>query len=622
MASEENIGKLHRIAQLGSNEVIEYENFRESLLRSIDKELDVDQVMIKMIEVSEGQLLGTYKSGVFIFSTDIMKSAEKLVYEENRRTPGTKEYEMAHRNEDNVNANIDFDNVTKEQLDVMVKNFEFLDRRQREIVLKSFETLSTEQKIQVADGVIKDFSEARKSSNASPETDKKYEALEEVAKFEKRKLILLEKLKDINLSPEEREALLPELIEISRIELFDKIKSYERTDNPDERAKLLKEMAEMTGLEENAVRQNFLSHDVDLSAQMDAFLEKQATMYLIEISKMQNITISHDYERYISDDITKWVMQEKALQSKGNDGKFSLDQTAFGRIISSASTQLSRTVTLMNEVADIIRNKSNFENAGQLEELISQFQDRYDTVQTVRSSGIIDLKLLRDKAAIMRHNSGKSTAGIEPGEKPIGTDEFVEIFDKAAVDITYHQPDFDNSLFKNEYKTINYDVITHEQILAIEEQERKAKEIVSRGSHKNAQETEEIREIVEDKIEKRMDDDRKSLPLKESLGTKIKRGLFNIKKKVTSMMDSLKKGGSKVQDSIDSEDTSNPDTSSTSNTLGQSNGDKNVQAPVDYLNTQYKLNFKQAAQDAKMAAEKSDYGKKSAGELTQDEEQL
>ena len=66
MASEENIGKLHRIAQLGSDEVIEYENFRETLLKSIDKELDVDQVMIKMLEVSEGQSLGTYKNGVFI----------------------------------------------------------------------------------------------------------------------------------------------------------------------------------------------------------------------------------------------------------------------------------------------------------------------------------------------------------------------------------------------------------------------------------------------------------------------------------------------------------------------------------------------------------------------------
>ena len=141
MASEENIGKLYRIAQLDSDEVIEYANFRETLLRSIDKELDVDQVMIKMLEVSEGQSLGKYKNGVFIFSTDIMKSAEKLVHEENSRIPGTQEYEMAHRNDKLI---IEQENFSEIPTIEKCKRFFELTKEQREEIIDRFSELKYE----------------------------------------------------------------------------------------------------------------------------------------------------------------------------------------------------------------------------------------------------------------------------------------------------------------------------------------------------------------------------------------------------------------------------------------------------------------------------------------------
>uniref|UniRef100_UPI0025A0A984 hypothetical protein n=1 Tax=Klebsiella pneumoniae TaxID=573 RepID=UPI0025A0A984 len=68
MALEENIGKLHRLAQENNEELIDYGSFRASLMRSIDKDLDVDQMIIKMIEASENNVIGTYKNGVFVFS--------------------------------------------------------------------------------------------------------------------------------------------------------------------------------------------------------------------------------------------------------------------------------------------------------------------------------------------------------------------------------------------------------------------------------------------------------------------------------------------------------------------------------------------------------------------------
>ena len=79
MASEENIGKLYRIAQEEHGERINYESFRESLMRSISADLDIDEMIIKMLESSEGVSIGTYKNGVFVFSNEVIKTAEKLV---------------------------------------------------------------------------------------------------------------------------------------------------------------------------------------------------------------------------------------------------------------------------------------------------------------------------------------------------------------------------------------------------------------------------------------------------------------------------------------------------------------------------------------------------------------
>ena len=85
MASEENIGKLYRIAQEEHGERINYESFRESLMRSISADLDIDEMIIKMLESSEGVSIGTYKNGVFVFSNEVIKTAEKLVIEDAKK---------------------------------------------------------------------------------------------------------------------------------------------------------------------------------------------------------------------------------------------------------------------------------------------------------------------------------------------------------------------------------------------------------------------------------------------------------------------------------------------------------------------------------------------------------
>lgn len=161
MVLEENIGKLHRLAQENNEELIDYGSFRASLMRSIGKDLDVDQMIIKMIEASENNVIGTYKNGVFVFSDEVIKSAEVLVRKENKKRTGN-----IYEDESNKKDEIKLDYEDDKKLSQKVKDL-LSGKYSREEFVEKYSLLSEEDKRDAYDATQRKVNETMASMDAS-----------------------------------------------------------------------------------------------------------------------------------------------------------------------------------------------------------------------------------------------------------------------------------------------------------------------------------------------------------------------------------------------------------------------------------------------------------------------
>ena len=161
MVLEENIGKLHRLAQENNEELIDYGSFRASLMRSIGKDLDVDQMIIKMIEASENNVIGTYKNGVFVFSDEVIKSAEVLVRKENKKRTGN-----IYEDESNKKDEIKLDFEDDKKLSQKVKDL-LSGKYSREEFVEKYSLLSEEDKRDAYDATQRKVEEMMASMDVS-----------------------------------------------------------------------------------------------------------------------------------------------------------------------------------------------------------------------------------------------------------------------------------------------------------------------------------------------------------------------------------------------------------------------------------------------------------------------
>ena len=704
MASEENIGKLHRIAQLGSDEVIEYENFRETLLKSIDKELDVDQVMIKMLEVSEGQSLGTYKNGVFIFSTDIMKSAEKLVHEENRRIPGTKEYEMAHQNDKTTNEQEDLSALPMIE---KCKRFAELSYEQRQEIISRFPDLNLDEKIATIESLRGEVESLRKMG-AAPEPildeseheisisrfltyklayvdekdpSKKAELLENV-KLEARTLVgyYLKKLDDKDsLSEKEYENLLVEFANVvgESLENVKDALSLEEEIKPEDwieqavynvkkeafHENLLKKLSENTSSEKIP---QVMKEKIDLLAQTYRkrrdIEEARSVVGLtyasnaIEQTRAQGVTLYENFseqngEKSLGNTDELRSKDSVSISNKGKSGYFKSNEYTcesygvnmqmmetykysvnlygyFGNFeehtpISAPETRLGKFFAKRNQekreavVAEKVQRNFSLENE-QLPQEGEQLRRK------------IDVDFILESYTARRGAIGQIFSTSKPGPNipPITDAEMsrkkgILSEDLIVGDATISEIISNDIVGKITPEPIAPEIVTPEPV---------APEVVTPEpivAEELNVEDEKINQGAEPVTQTAVS--QSSLPKEITESDKMRRGFWNIGKKISNVIKAIvsqdKSKGlfARIAEALNDSDTSNVDTTgttSTSSSAGPAVENKPVQAPVDYLNTQFKLDFKQASQEAKAAEAKAAQGKEGAGELTQEEYQL
>ena len=125
---------------------------------------------------------------------------------------------------------------------------------------------------------------------------------------------------------------------------------------------------------------------------------------------------------------------------------------------------------------------------------------------------------------------------------------------------------------------------------------------------------EKVAQQVVEQVEERKDESavQSNLPKEVTWVDRAKQGLFKFGKKLSNVVkavaskDKSKGLFDRIAEAINSEDTSSSDTtnnSGTSATAGPGVDEKSAQNHVDYLNTQFKVDVKQAAESAKAAAE-------------------
>ena len=141
-----------------------------------------------------------------------------------------------------------------------------------------------------------------------------------------------------------------------------------------------------------------------------------------------------------------------------------------------------------------------------------------------------------------------------------------------------------------------------------------------------------VQQVEEQAVEENSRNDIESnLPKELTWVDRAKQGLFKVGKTISNVIKAVTdKNSSKglferIADAINSDNNSTSDSSSssgTSSSAGPSVDEKPIQAPVDYLNTQFKVDVKLAAETAKAASEKQAQRRDASSELTQDEEQL
>lgn len=141
-----------------------------------------------------------------------------------------------------------------------------------------------------------------------------------------------------------------------------------------------------------------------------------------------------------------------------------------------------------------------------------------------------------------------------------------------------------------------------------------------------------VQQVEEQAVEENSRNDIESnLPKELTWVDRAKQGLFKVGKTISNVIKAVTdKNSSKglferIADAINSDNNSTSDSSSssgTSSSAGPSVEEKPIQAPVDYLNTQFKVDVKLAAETAKAASEKQAQRRDASSELTQDEEQL
>lgn len=248
MASEENIIKLYKIAQEKNEELIEYSSFRESLLKSIDKDKDIDQMIQKMLEASKGQHIGEYKNGLFVFSNDIIKTAEKMAYEENIRTPGTEEYERFHANEKEVdNSNIS--NEDSQSISEQIKNFSKMSQDERRDLLDRYESFSYEDVENLANEISGTIEEVRETGLVSGD---EIEIMERGKKFAElaMKLFALEKELQEETDKEKRNELLTRIETLTSETMEECFEQLNRTDlTENERIFCLNQLSSLTSID-------------------------------------------------------------------------------------------------------------------------------------------------------------------------------------------------------------------------------------------------------------------------------------------------------------------------------------------------------------------------------------
>lgn len=248
MASEENIIKLYKIAQEKNEELIEYSSFKESLLKSIDKDKDIDQMIQKMLEASKGQHIGEYKNGLFVFSNDIIKTAEKMVYEENIRTPGTEEYERFHANEKKVdNSNIS--NEYSQSISEQIKNFSKMSQDERRDLLDRYESFSYEDVENLAMEISRTIEEVRDTGLVS---DDEIEIMERGKKFAElaMKLFALEKELQEETDKGKRNELLIRIETLTSETMEECFEQLNRTDlTENERIFCLNRLSSLTSID-------------------------------------------------------------------------------------------------------------------------------------------------------------------------------------------------------------------------------------------------------------------------------------------------------------------------------------------------------------------------------------
>lgn len=235
MASEENIEKLYRVAQVGSTEPIEYEGFRKDLLKSIDNDLDIDQVLIMMLRVVEHQPLGTFKNGVFHFSTDIIKKATNLVIEDNIKIINSletsNEATTAVPVQEQITDKID---LSKEDLNKMISNWWTLGTKDKIDILGNIDKLDPKVQQVVVTTVI-DETKAAINSSTTMSDKEKAEKTEELEKIRKniniflKKNELIEKFNDPKLSFDDKASVVAELLECRRRELVSRYRSSSKS---------------------------------------------------------------------------------------------------------------------------------------------------------------------------------------------------------------------------------------------------------------------------------------------------------------------------------------------------------------------------------------------------------
>lgn len=278
MASEENIGKLYRIAQQNEEEIIEYSNFRNDLLRTIDKDLDVDEVIIKMLEISQNQTLGSYKNGVFVFSTDVMNIAEKSVREESRQITENIEQENVIQNSIIKDAKL-----SDVDLRQMVSNFSMLTREEKMKVIDNFSRLTVEEQQIVGTQVLDLFQNAVDSELELSEDEKKQAfGITAALKFQMKKMGLIGKYNSQGISKEDKENVIKGLVKIRRDEIKGFVDSYYRCKTDEERKIILEGLSEVLQMDEKSVKRYFLLSDVELDENIDKYLNDLSVAYLQE----------------------------------------------------------------------------------------------------------------------------------------------------------------------------------------------------------------------------------------------------------------------------------------------------------------------------------------------------